>query len=117
MTSIPAAHGDASPVRLIPVATSLGILIYLPEPVCRALAPAGGKVPLGDVLLPPTCDPPAVGEGGRYSRPRTLGEWAQAFRVHEKTLSRWFRTGQVDARRQGKFWCVSERDVPRSDSR
>jgi hypothetical protein len=118
MTSIPAAHGEASPVRLIPVASDSGILAYLPEPVYRALAPAGSATLT--FSLPPLTEreAPAVGEGGRspeeWSLPHPLDFWADVFECSRNTVGSQFRSGEIKARRRGRFWSVARFEIPRA---
>lgn len=99
----------ASPVRWIPAVSTTGVPVLILEPTYRQAAAAGQPLTLTLDLEPL----PEARAEDRFSEPHTLDYWADGFEVSEKTCSRWFRSGDVVARKVGRFWSVAERDIPR----
>ena len=52
------------------------------------------------------------GDSELYSEPKSLKEWATDFKKHENTLRRWFKNGQIKARKAGKYWRVAKSELP-----
>jgi hypothetical protein len=100
MNSIAAPTALSSPNPWIPCLIS--------ETSYRALAERGEAVAMQIVMQPAA----PVASAERYSEPRTLAMWADAFDVDERTLRRWFAAGQVRAKKIGKLWCVHVVDIP-----
>lgn len=99
----------ASPVRWIPAVSTTGVPVLILEPTYRQAVSAGQPLTLTFELEPL----PATSADDRFSEPRTLAMWADAFDVSRNTIASWFKSGQVDARKSGKLWRVSYRDIPR----
>jgi len=105
---------ETQPLRLLPaVDRTTGLLVYIPEPSYRHALARGGTLSLTLDLEPIATSPPAA--AGGYSEPRTLAMWSDVFGVSPKTMSKWFKSGQVDAIRVGGLWRVALRDIPGSE--
>jgi len=114
MKILASALPEVQPLRLIPaVDRTTGLLVYIPEPSYRHALARGGTLNLTLDLEPIATAPPAA--AGGYSEPRTLAMWSDVFGVSPKTMSKWFRSGQVDAIRVGGLWRVALRDIPGSE--
>lgn len=127
MDSIAPPAPEATPVcaRWVPaVDRRTGIPILILDASVRHLVLTGASTWSPEIDLStafgelgkhqPIAAPPAGGDPIRYSKPRSLCEWASAFGMSSDTMGRWFRTGQVRAVRRGRFWCVDVRDLPRA---
>lgn len=100
-------------MRWVPVVDlTTGITCLIPEPSYRHLQSLGAEAAMR-FSLPPLSPPPMEAVNSDWSLPRTLDEWSDAFEVSPTTIGRWFRNGQVQAKRRGRLWSVAARDVPR----
>lgn len=83
----------------------------LVSPAAVADLIARGQAVQMQVTLAPAATPRPSDHTG-YSEPRTLAQWAAAFDVSTRTLTRWFADRQVNAKRIGKLWAVHVDDIP-----
>lgn len=112
MLSVTAPPPLSSPPLWIPVTDrDTGHTVLMLESVYRHFSARGPTLTL-NLDLPPLAVGQPVAQDGEYTEPQKLDVWASMFGVSRNTMSSYFRTGNVRARKVGKLWCVLVGDIP-----
>lgn len=113
MESIPAPPAVSTPPLWIPVTDrETGHTLLILESVYRHFSAKAGTLTLHLDLPPLAATRPTTDREERYSEPRTLAQWSDAFDMSPRTMHSWFKNGTVSARKAGRLWQVAERDIP-----